>query len=161
VRDRLAQHKRNATCATCHTRIDPMGFPLEHFDSTGRWREAYDDGKPIDDRGEMRDKSIIPGVEGLLTYLKSQNKKVELTLAHKLIGYALGRTVQGSDQVLVDKMVAAGPNATMTDLATMLVTSAQFRNAAPNTPAAPAAAAKPPLNTAELQPKNSDKVGAP
>jgi hypothetical protein len=72
VRDRLAQHKRNATCASCHTRIDPMGFPLEHFDSTGRWRQTYDDGKPIDDRGEMRDKSIIPGVHGLLTYLKTQ-----------------------------------------------------------------------------------------
>ncbi|HXE63969.1 MAG TPA: DUF1592 domain-containing protein [Bryobacteraceae bacterium] len=161
VRDRLAQHKRNATCATCHTRIDPMGFPLEHFDSTGRWREVYPDGKPIDDRGEMLDKSIIPGVQGLLTYLKSQDNKVELTLSHKLIGYALGRTVQGSDQVLVDKMVAAGSKATMNDLVGMVVTSAQFRNAAPNTPSAPAAAAKPPLNTAELQPKNSDKVGTP
>ncbi|HVY93157.1 MAG TPA: DUF1592 domain-containing protein, partial [Bryobacteraceae bacterium] len=161
VRDRLAQHKRNATCATCHTRIDPMGFPLEHFDSTGRWREKYDDGKPIDDRGEMLDKSIIPGVDGLLIYLQTQQNKVEITLTHKLIGYALGRTVQGSDQVLVDKMVAAGQNATMADLVNMVVTSAQFRNAAPNTPAAPAAAAKPPLNTAELQPKNSDKVGTP
>ncbi|HVV43548.1 MAG TPA: DUF1592 domain-containing protein [Bryobacteraceae bacterium] len=161
VRDRLAQHKRNATCATCHTRIDPMGFPLEHFDSTGRWRELYPDGKPIDDRGEMRDKSIIPGVQGLLTYLKTQEPQVQLTLSHKLIGYALGRTVQGSDQMLVDRMVAAGSKATMTDLATMVVTSAQFRNAAPNTPAAPAAAAKPPLNTAGIQPKNSDKVGTP
>ncbi|HEY4084848.1 MAG TPA: DUF1592 domain-containing protein [Bryobacteraceae bacterium] len=161
VRDRLAQHKRNATCATCHTRIDPMGFPLEHFDSTGRWREKYDDGKPIDDRGEMLDKSIIPGVQGLLTYLKTQEPQVELTLAHKLIGYALGRTEQGSDQMLVDKMVAAGSKATMADLVNMVVTSAQFRNSAPNTPAAPAAAAKPPLNTAELQPKNSDKVGRP
>jgi hypothetical protein len=161
VRDRLAQHKRNATCATCHTRIDPMGFPLEHFDSTGRWRDEYSDGKPIDDRGEMLDKSIIPGVQGLLTYLKSQDNKVELTLSRKLIGYALGRTVQGSDQVLVDKMIAAGSNATMNDLVGMVVTSAQFRNVPPNTPAAPAAAAKPPLNTAGLQPKNSDKVGTP
>jgi hypothetical protein len=63
--------------------------------------------------------------------------------------------------MLVDRMVAAGSKATMTDLATMVVTSAQFRNAAPNTPAAPAAAAKPPLNTAGIQPKNSDKVGTP
>ena len=41
VRERLQVHKRNATCATCHTRIDPLGFPLEHYDSTGRWREQY------------------------------------------------------------------------------------------------------------------------
>jgi hypothetical protein len=161
VRDKLAQHKRNPTCATCHTRIDPMGFPLEHFDSTGRWRETYSDGKPIDDRGEMIDKSIIPGVQGLLAYLRSQEGKVQVTLAHKLIGYALGRTAQGSDQVLIGKMVAAGNSATMADLVNLVVTSAQFRNAAPNTPAAPPAAAKPPLNTAELRPKNSDKVGTP
>ena len=54
VRERLQVHKRNATCATCHTRIDPLGFPLEHYDSTGRWREKYSDGKPIDDFGDTR-----------------------------------------------------------------------------------------------------------
>ena len=62
---------------------------------------------------------------------------------------------------MLDKMVAAGSKATMADLVSLVVTSAQFRNAAPNTPAAPAAAAKPPMNTAGLQPKNSDKVGTP
>ena len=113
VRDRLAQHKRNATCATCHTRIDPLGFPLEHYDSTGRWRASYSDGKPIDDNGELANKSIIPGVKGLLDYLHTQQDKVQLTLSHKLLGYALGRTVQGSDQLLIDKMVAAGDKATI------------------------------------------------
>src|SRR5262249_16843287 len=39
VRQKLEAHKRNATCANCHLRIDPLGFPLEHYDSTGRWRE--------------------------------------------------------------------------------------------------------------------------
>src|SRR6185436_532153 len=49
VRDRLEAHKRNATCNNCHSRIDPLGFPLERYDSIGRWREQYPDGKPIDD----------------------------------------------------------------------------------------------------------------
>jgi hypothetical protein len=178
VRDRLAQHKRNATCATCHTRIDPMGFPLEHFDSTGRWRETYSDGKPIDDNGEMANKSLIPGVKGLLDYLHTNEDKVELTLTKKLLGYALGRTVQGSDQLLVDKMVAAGNKATMADLATIVVTSAQFRNIAGNTLVAQPAAAKPAPGTAsntkdpirsregnravlQANSKTPDKVGTP
>lgn len=153
VKDRMAQHKRNATCATCHTRIDPLGFPLEHFDSTGRWREQYSDGKPIDDNGELANKSIIPGVKGLLDYLHTQQDKVQLTLSHKLLGYALGRTVQGSDQLLVNRMVAAGDKATIADLANLIVTSGQFRTISgqPNATVATAASPK----------KNSDKVGTP
>ncbi len=156
VRDRLAAHKRNATCAVCHTRIDPMGFPLEHYDSTGRWRENYSDGKPIDDNGELVNKSIIPGVKGLLDYLHSQQDKVQLTLSHKLLGYALGRTVQGSDELLVDKMIAAGDKATISDLATLVVTSPQFRRIAGKEPPSP--------STARLSPAGaaiSDKVGKP
>ena len=153
VRDRLAVHKRNATCAVCHTRIDPLGFPLEHYDSTGRWRANYSDGKPIDDNGELRDKSIIPGVKGLLDYLRTQQDKVQLTLTRKMLGYALGRTVQGSDQLLVDKMVNAGDKATIADLATLVVTSAQFRNIAGKETAA--------TTTAAITPKTSAKVGRP
>jgi len=172
VKDRMAQHKRNATCATCHTRIDPLGFPLEHYDSTGRWRTNYSDGKPIDDIGELADKSTIPGVTGLLTYLHTQQDKVELTLSHKLLGYALGRTVQGSDQLLVDKMVAAGDKATVADLATLIVTSGQFRDMAPAVvgQAVPPARARAQTSThttprttvaAIVTPKDSDKVGTP
>ena len=51
LKQKLEVHKRNATCANCHVRIDPLGFPLEHYDSTGRWREKYSDGKPIEDSG--------------------------------------------------------------------------------------------------------------
>src|SRR5262249_52698534 len=43
LREKLEAHKRNATCANCHLRIDPLGFSLEHYDSTGRWREKYAD----------------------------------------------------------------------------------------------------------------------
>ena len=154
VRDRLAVHKRNATCATCHTRIDPLGFPLEHYDSTGRWREKYSDGKSIDDTGEFTNKTQIAGVQGLLDYLRTQQDKVGLTLTRKLLGYALGRTVQGSDQLLVDRMTAAGDSATISNLATMIVTSGQFRNVAGRDAAAPAARNAPAS-------KNPDKVGTP
>ncbi len=162
VKERMAAHKRNATCANCHTRIDPLGFPLEHYDSTGRWRETYSDGKPIDDNGELANKSIIPGAKGLLDYLRTQQDKVQLNLSHKLLGYALGRTVQGSDQLLIDKMVKSGDKASIADLATLIVTSAQFRNVAGKESTAPTQAAKPVAPaTARITPKISDKVGTP
>lgn len=128
VRERLAQHKRNATCANCHLRIDPLGFPLEGFDAVGRTRRTYADGKPVDLTGEFADDTKIVGTEGLLNYLQSKDKQVMTTLAKKMVGYALGRTVRGSDRQLVESMTSAGGNATFADLATTIVASRQFRN---------------------------------
>ncbi len=127
LRERLAQHKRNAQCASCHTRIDPLGFPLEGFDAVGRRRQAYADGKPIDLTGEFKDKTTIVGPDGLLTYLKSQEAKVMTTLSRKMLGYALGRNPQASDRRLIGEMIAAGGKASFADLATLVVTSRQFR----------------------------------
>src|SRR5215831_18281951 len=152
VREKLELHKRNATCANCHLRIDPLGFPLERYDSTGRWREKYTDGKPIWDTGTFGDKSEVAGVQGLLDYLKTKDEQVRRTLSSKLLGYALGRTVQVSDQPLIDKMVAAGPDSTMTQLAAEIVTSRQFRNRLGREDGGTAVAA----NT---DPKQSEKVG--
>jgi hypothetical protein len=140
VRDRLEAHKRNATCANCHARIDPLGFPLEHYDSIGRWREQYPDGKPIWDSGTLTDQRQISGVDGLLDYLRGKEDQVLLTLAHKLIGYALGRTVMASDQPLADRMAKAGGAAGFSQLVAEIATSKQFRNRArvDDTPAGPA-----------------------
>jgi Protein of unknown function (DUF1592)/Protein of unknown function (DUF1588)/Protein of unknown function (DUF1587)/Protein of unknown function (DUF1585)/Protein of unknown function (DUF1595)/Cytochrome C oxidase, cbb3-type, subunit III len=128
VRERLEVHKRNATCATCHVRIDPLGFPLEHYDSTGRWREKYSDGKTIDDFGTTSDQTQITGIDGLLNYLGKQQEQVQRTLAHKLTGYSLGRTLQLSDRPLIESLVAAGPQAGFSRLVDEIVTSEQFRN---------------------------------
>jgi len=128
LREKLEQHKRNATCANCHVKIDPLGFPLEHYDSTGRWRDKYADGKDIWDKGTLADKTEISGIDGLIEYLKSRDDQVRRTLSTKLAGYALGRTVLASDQPLIDKMVADGGNATFAQLVTEIVTSRQFRN---------------------------------
>jgi hypothetical protein len=129
VRERLQVHKRNATCATCHVRIDPLGFPLEHYDSTGRWRETYAEGKTIDDFGDLTDSTRISGISGLLDYLETrQAALVQKTLARKLVGYALGRTIQLADQPLIDSMAGAGGNSGMSVLVGRIVTSKQFLN---------------------------------
>jgi hypothetical protein len=130
VRERLAQHKRNATCAACHVRIDPLGFPLEGFDAVGRTRAKYPDGKPLDVTGEFADGTTIVGAPGLLTYLEKQDQQVMTTLARKMLGYALGRPIAGSDRPLVEEIAKAGGGASFSDLAVKVVTSRQFRNRA-------------------------------
>lgn len=127
LKAKLEQHKRNTTCANCHTRIDPLGFSLERYDPTGRWRDKYPDGNPIEDAATLPDKTEIAGVDGLLKYLQGKDAQVRKTLSYKLVGYALGRTVLASDQLLIDRMVQAGNDATFTHLAIEIATSKQFR----------------------------------
>ncbi|MBI1763912.1 MAG: DUF1592 domain-containing protein [Acidobacteria bacterium] len=128
LKQKLEQHKRNATCANCHYRIDPLGFSLERYDSTGRWREKYADGNAIEDSAALPDKSEIAGVDGLLKYLQTKDTQVRKTLSFKLVGYALGRTVLASDQLLIERMAQAGGDATFAQLATEIALSKQFRN---------------------------------
>ncbi|HMY70790.1 MAG TPA: DUF1592 domain-containing protein, partial [Blastocatellia bacterium] len=128
LKAKLEQHKRNPTCANCHLRIDALGFSLERYDSMGRRRDKYSDGKPIEDAAALADKTEIAGVEGLLKYVQGKDAQVRKTLSFKLVGYALGRTVLASDQLLVERMVKAGNDATFAQLATEIAVSKQFRN---------------------------------
>jgi hypothetical protein len=157
LHDKLEAHKRNATCATCHTRIDPMGFPLEHYDSTGRWRDKYPDGKPIYDAGKTIDHVQIEGTKGLLDYLQGKDEQVRRTLAMKMIGYALGRTILPSDYPLIDRMVGAGGEAPFSQLVSEIVVSRQFRNRL-GRESEPAAV---PVKTASASVRNSEKAGTP
>ena len=126
VHERLASHQRNPTCAACHSKIDPLGFPFEHFDAVGRWREQYQDGKPILDSAKSGDGAEIAGIEGLLSYLKKNENQVLQNFSHKLLGYALGRTMLVSDLPLIDKMSQNG-EANFSKLIQEVVTSRQFR----------------------------------
>ncbi len=137
LRQRLTEHKRNATCATCHLRIDPLGFPLEGFDAVGRTRAKYPDGQAVDDTGEFADEKTIVGAAGLLQYLQGKDTQVMTTLSRKMLGYALGRTVLASDRPLVAEMTAAGAGASFSDLAIKIVTSRQFRSRAGDDRTAP------------------------
>ena len=128
VRERLAEHKRNATCANCHLRIDPLGLSARRFRRGRPARTTYSDGKAVDVTGEFADKTTIVGAQGLLTYLQTQDTQLMTTVSKKMIGYALGRTVRGSDRPLVDAMASAGGDASFSDLAVTIVTSRQFRN---------------------------------
>ncbi len=128
IKQRLAAHRRNATCNTCHSRIDPLGFVLEQFDPIGRFRESYRDGQPIESSGELRDGSKIEGVNGLRSYLKTHREKFHRTLCVKLLGYAFGRSESLADQALIHQMqTGLKENDRFAMLVERIVKSPQFR----------------------------------
>jgi hypothetical protein len=127
LKEKLKAHQRNATCAGCHSRIDPLGFPFEKYDAIGRTRTHYADGKPVNDDAVSFDQKPIVGVDGLLGYLEGQEPQVLKNFAKKLLGYALGRTMLVSDQPLLDGLAKRGDEAALSQWITEIVLSKQFR----------------------------------
>ncbi|WP_165070204.1 DUF1592 domain-containing protein [Paludisphaera rhizosphaerae] len=104
VRERLAEHRANTACASCHDRMDPVGFALENFDAVGRWR-TMEEGRPVDATGGLPDGSRFEGVEGLEQALRKRPELFVGTLTEKLLTFALGRGVDPSDAPAVRKIV--------------------------------------------------------
>jgi hypothetical protein len=104
VRERLAEHRANAQCASCHNLMDPVGFSLENFDAVGRWR-IMEEGEPIDNSGGLPDGKTFDGVSGLERGLMERPEIFVTTLTEKLLTYALGRGVEYYDEPAVRKIV--------------------------------------------------------
>jgi hypothetical protein len=119
-RQLIERHSSDPRCAGCHRRIDPFGFALEGFDAIGGARAA-------DTATTLPDGTAIDGLDGLRTYLVSERRDDVLRqFARKLLGYALGRSVQLSDEPLIDAMVTA-QGSRAADLVELVVRSPQFR----------------------------------
>ena len=128
VRQRLEAHRSDAACQNCHSRIDPLGFTLEHFDAIGRWRDHYRDGQQIDSSGILADGRKIAGPDGLRSYLAKNQRLFHRTLCVKLVGYALGRSESISDQALIEDMVGdIQKQPEFSNLVDRIVRSKQFR----------------------------------
>jgi mono/diheme cytochrome c family protein len=104
VRERLAEHRSNAACASCHNLMDPIGFSLENFDAIGRWR-TMEEGLPIDCAGGFADGSEFTGVCGLEAVLLRHPDLFVSTLTEKLLTFALGRGLESYDAPAVRKIV--------------------------------------------------------
>jgi hypothetical protein len=119
-RQLVERHSSDPRCAGCHRRIDPFGFALEGFDAIGRARAA-------DTTTTLPDGTAIDGLAGLRDYLATRRSDDVLRqFARKLLGYALGRSVQLSDEPLIDALVAS-PGHRAADLVELVVRSPQFR----------------------------------
>ncbi len=104
LRARLLAHRANPVCASCHERIDPLGFGLENFDAVGRWRDM-DADQPVDASGSLPDGTRFEGPEGLKKVLLARKDDFLRHLATKMLGYALGRGLVNDDYCGVDKAV--------------------------------------------------------
>ena len=108
VRQLVEKHSQDTRCAGCHAKVDPFGFALEGYDAIGRFRERDLADRPIDTACTLPDGTPVTGAEGLRAYLLTQKRDVFVRqFCRKLLGYALGRSVQLSDDPLLDTMQAA------------------------------------------------------
>ena len=105
VRERLAEHRANPACASCHNPMDPLGFALENYDAVGRWR-TVDGGEPIDPSGELADGTRIAGVDDLEEALLDRPELFASALAEKLLTFALGRGVENYDAPAIRQVVS-------------------------------------------------------
>ncbi|HXG64883.1 MAG TPA: DUF1592 domain-containing protein [Blastocatellia bacterium] len=103
LRQQLEEHRKNVTCASCHARMDPLGFGLENFDAIGAWRT--EDGRfPIDASGTLPDGRSFNGPQELKAILKADRDAFAECLTEKLLTYALGRGLERYDRPTVKKI---------------------------------------------------------
>jgi len=101
LRERLELHVADPTCASCHVKLDPLGFALENFDAIGKFRTTSD-GLPVDSHGELPDGTVLAGPGGLRDVLVvDMDQEFVRTAIEKLLTYALGRGIEYYDQPAV------------------------------------------------------------
>jgi hypothetical protein len=104
MRQRLAAHRNNAACASCHNTIDPVGFALENFNAVGQWRDQELEA-PVDASGALPGSKEFRGVDGLEEALLARPELFVTALTENLITFALGRGVEYYDAPAVRKIV--------------------------------------------------------
>jgi hypothetical protein len=129
MREQLEQHRADPTCASCHARMDPIGFALENYDAVGKWR-AKDSGSDIDATGTLPDGTKFDGPAGLRKLLlESYRSDFVATATEKLLTYALGRGLEPYDMPAVRAIMrkAAADDYRLQALITALVESKPFQ----------------------------------
>jgi hypothetical protein len=104
LRQRTELHRSDATCASCHKVLDPIGFGFENFDAIGRWRTQDEAGRPIDATGELPGKERFTTPRELKKIIASRLDDFSRNLTGRLLAYALCRQLEGYDEVVVDEI---------------------------------------------------------
>jgi hypothetical protein len=136
MRERLAQHRQNPSCNSCHSVIDPLGFTLENFDVIGGWRTVDEVGKPVDASGATVSGVKVEGLSGLRALLLDEPEQFPRTVTEKLMAYALGRRLEYYDRPAVRTIVrnAAAHDYRWSSIILGIVESPTFLMWAPQTP---------------------------
>jgi mono/diheme cytochrome c family protein len=128
LREAMVQHRADPACANCHARMDPIGFAMENFDATGKWRDQ-DAGKPIDVVSKLTDGTVVDGVAGVRALVLRDPERFAGAVTEKLLMYAIGRNVQYFDAPAARKIVrdAAPGDYRFSDLVLGVTTSVPFQ----------------------------------
>jgi hypothetical protein len=129
TRQRFELHRIQPECASCHTRMDALGYGLEQFGPSGAWRDRDDDG-PIDATGVLPSGATFHGARELRAELARRPDEFVRCLTKKLMTYALGRPLTAADQPVVDAIVqhAARRDYQFSSLVIALVRSRPFQD---------------------------------
>ncbi|MEE2777361.1 MAG: DUF1592 domain-containing protein [Acidobacteriota bacterium] len=103
MRERLDLHRTNAVCASCHARMDPLGFALENYDGIGAWRDDQG-GAPIDASAVLANGTDFEGPGGLRRLLLGERDRFAATVTEKLTTYALGRGLEYFDAAAIRRI---------------------------------------------------------
>ncbi len=130
IRDRMEAHRRNPACASCHARMDPLGFSLENYDALGKWR-SESDGVPVDVAASLPDGFRFEGPKGLRALLVGHSEDFVRTFTERLLSYALGRVLESSDQPAIRQIAreAAAQDNRWSALIMAIVRSTPFTHA--------------------------------
>ena len=128
LRKQMEQHRSDPSCASCHSRMDPLGFGLENYDAIGRWRT--EDGKfPVDASGAFPNGKEFSSPASMKTLLRDNMPEFTRCIAEKMLTYALGRGVESSDRRTVQDLVreTVGHEHKLQSLILAIVHSAPFQ----------------------------------
>jgi mono/diheme cytochrome c family protein len=130
VREMIAKHRASPTCSSCHAVMDPLGFALENFDATGKWRDRDRfAGTVIDSSGELPDGTPLKGPDDLRNALLRRPEQFVQTFTERLLMYAMGRKLEYYDMPTVRRIVrgAAHDNYKFSALVQAIVQSEEFK----------------------------------
>ncbi len=105
MRERMAEHRANPACSSCHMLMDPIGLSMENFDAIGRWRVKGEDGSPVDAAGGLPNGDTFESVTGLKQALLATPDRFVAAVTEKLLTFALGRGVESYDRPAVRSIV--------------------------------------------------------
>lgn len=105
IRERFAKHRESPTCASCHSRIDPLGFALENFDVIGQWRDQYENKRPVDASGTLMRKYEFKGIVDFKDTLVKEEKRFAKAFTAHLLRFALSRELSPAESLVVDDIV--------------------------------------------------------
>lgn len=105
IRERFEAHRSNSACAGCHAKLDPLGFALENFDITGRWRDKYRNGRVVDSAGVLHRKHAFTTITEFKSSLVKQEQRFQRAFVEHLLRYALGRELEAADILTVDQIL--------------------------------------------------------